>query len=136
MDDTLRDAYRRAAADLLRSTRPIVKRSTVVPATREMLLDAGAVEPTPAERAEHERHRAEYERLVAEREAKLAAARARLAGIVEEPARTILNLHHEDEGEACQGCEFDGWEAEPPVWPCITTVTIARHYGIDIPEPT
>jgi hypothetical protein len=107
-----------------------------LPISRELALEYGLVEPTEAERAEMERLAAETERERAEHEAKMAAARAALAGIVEEPARTILDLHCEDEHGDCDGCEFGGWEAEPPVWPCTTTVTIARHYGIDIPEGT
>ena len=71
----------------------------------------------------------------AEHAAKLAAAREQLAGIVEEPVRTILDLHHEHDS-CCAGCDFDGYEAEPPDWPCTTTVTIARFYGIDLPEGT
>jgi hypothetical protein len=112
-----------------------IKRGAVVAVPRELLLDHGLVEPTEQERAQAERGAAEAEQRRAEHAAKLAVGREQLAGIVEEPARTILDLHCEERGE-CQGCDFGGYEGEPPDWPCTTVVTVARHYGIDLPEPT
>lgn len=111
----------------------VTKRGLVIQVSREMLLEHGLVEPTPEERAQMERQHAEAEQRRAEHAAKLTAARVQLAAIVEEPARTILDLHCEDERGECQGCEFDGWEAEPPAWPCTTVVTIGRFYGVDVP---
>lgn len=30
----------------------------------------------------------------------------------------------------CEGCDLDGYEAEPPEWPCQTTRLIAEHLGV------
>jgi hypothetical protein len=103
-----------------------------VPVSREVAIEAGVVEPTPEERAEMDREAAESQRREAEREAKLAAARDQLAAITDPLARATLDLHHEDERGDCEGCDFAGYECEPPEWPCRTTVLVARHYGIDL----
>jgi hypothetical protein len=105
-----------------------------MPVSRELLLDHGLVEPTPEERAQAEHDAAVAEQRRAEHDAALAVAREQLAGIVEEPARTILDLHRENERGECEGCDFGGYEAERPYWPCITVRTIARHYRIDLGE--
>lgn len=68
----------------------------------------------------------------AEREAKLAIARERLAAIRDPLARAVLDLHAEDEYGECSGDDLDGYEAEPPDWPCRTVVKIAEHYGIPL----
>lgn len=141
LPEELRARMRKVAEEMIQAP-PLRRHMTVrkagvdMPVSRELLLDHGLVEPTPEERAQAERDAAEAEQRRAERAAKLDAAREQLAGIVEEPARMILDLHCEDERGECMGCEFDGWEAESPCWPCRTVVTIARHYGIDIPETT
>jgi len=113
-----------------------IKIGHVVEVARELALDHGLVEPTEQERAEMERDAAQAEERRAERAAKRDAAREQLAGIIEEPARTILDLHAENDFGECTGCDFAGSEGEPPDWPCATVITIARHYGIDIPEGT
>lgn len=133
--DAIQDQKReeaRRAIDPLNAPIGLERFRSAVPVPRELLLDAGAIEPTAAERAEYERQRAESERRRAEQEAKLAAARAELAAITDPLARTVLDLHCEDGHGDCGGCDFSGWEAEPPRWPCTTTITIARRYGIDL----
>jgi hypothetical protein len=34
----------------------------------------------------------------------------------------------------CRGCEFSGYDGEPPVWPCETTELIADRSGVDLKE--
>jgi hypothetical protein len=104
-----------------------------IPVSREMLLDAGAVEPTAAEREQAERTAAEYRRREADRAAKLNAARTALAAITDPLTRAMLDLHAEDERGECAGCDFDGYEAESPDWPCRTIEAVAAHRGIDLP---
>jgi hypothetical protein len=108
----------------------VVKRGAVVPMSRDMLLAAGVVEPTEAERAEMERQAAESKQRAAEREERLAEARRKLAAITDPLTRAILDLHAEDGRHECEGCDFSGYEAEQPDWPCSTVEIVAAHYGI------
>lgn len=100
-----------------------------VPVPREVLLDLGAVEPTPAERREADRREAEAD--MEQRAAATADARRRLAAITDQPARAVLDLHAENERGECEGDDMEGYECEWPGWPCRTVETIARHYGIN-----
>lgn len=34
-------------------------------------------------------------------------------------------------GWKCGGCEFDGWEAESPDWPCATITTITGMLAVE-----
>lgn len=111
----------------------IKRYSYVLPVPRELLLDAGMVEATPAERAKAEREIAELRRQAAANAATLDAARQRLAEITDPLARSILDLHHEDKRGECEGDDSDGWEAESPEWPCRTVEAVAAHYGIEMP---
>lgn len=111
----------------------VEKRPGVVSATREMLLDAGLVEPTAEERAQAERDRAEWERREVERVAKLAAARTALAALTDPLTRVTLDLHAEGPAGECEGCDWAGMEGEPGAWPCRTVEAVARHYGIEMP---
>ena len=104
----------------------------VMPVSREMMLDAGVVEPTPAERAEAERAAAQYAIRAKERAMKLHAARIRLDELTDPLTRKILSLHCENERGECEGCDFSGFEAEPPDWPCSTVEAVAEHYGIRV----
>lgn len=72
-----------------------------------------------------------HEAYYAARTAARTGARARLAEITDQPARTVLDLHRETESGNCDGCEFGGFEAWAPEWPCGTVDIIAKHYGID-----
>lgn len=125
--------WRGLAADFAK-----IKRSSyTLPISREPAIEHGLVEPTSEEAAKIERDHAESERRAVERKIRMDAARAQLAAITEEPARTILDLHREDQSHgwsACAGCEYGGYEGEPPDWPCTTVVTTAKHYGIGIPD--
>lgn len=104
----------------------IKRLSYVMQVPRELLLDAGVIQPTAAQRAEHERRAAEHA-------AKLEAARKRLARVVEPLGRALLDLHGEDEFGECQGCDFAGYEADRPDWPCRTVEAVASHYAIELP---
>lgn len=76
------------------------------------------------------------------RDAQLDEARQALAALTDPLARAVLDLHHEqgmyrESGypwPTCDGCDMDGYEAEPPEWPCRTVQAVARHYGIALPE--
>lgn len=44
-------------------------------------------------------------------------------------AEDMLTLHAPNERGCCDGCNFDGYEAEPPAWPCTTYQHTAVRYG-------
>lgn len=104
-----------------------------VPVTRDVLLWAGAVEPTPAERAAMDREAAESRRRADERAELLDAARRELAALTDPLARAVLDLHAENERGECEGYDFEGYEAEQPEWPCRTTHVVADYLGIELP---
>jgi hypothetical protein len=110
----------------------VIKSSATVPVSRDLLLDAGVVEPTPVERAEMDRQRVDSERRAADRKAQVDAAREQLAAVTDPLARAVLDLHHEDQHGRCAGDEFGGYDGEPPAWPCDTVIVVARHFGIVI----
>ncbi|GAA4226025.1 hypothetical protein GCM10022254_09580 [Actinomadura meridiana] len=110
----------------------VVKRGAVLPVTRDALLEAGVIEPTPAERAEMDRAAAEHQRREAARAAQLAVVLEQLAALGDPLARAVLDLHTRDTFGECQGCDFGGGEGEPPEWPCRTVETVAAHHGIDL----
>jgi hypothetical protein len=132
--EVVRAAERRMAAEqdggVMNFEYGVFKRGAVVPMSRDMLLAAGVIEPTETERAELERQAVESKQRAAKREACLAEARRELAAIADPLTRAVLDLHAEDERHECGGCDFGGYEAEPPDWPCSTIETIAAHYGI------
>jgi hypothetical protein len=111
----------------------VKRESYAVLVPRELLLDAGLVEPTPAERAHLDQQTAEADRRIEERSAKHESARRQLAAITDPLARAILDLHHEDDLHECAGYDYQGWEAEGPDWPCQTVRLVAEKYGIDLP---
>lgn len=113
-----------------------VKRSSyLVPFAREVAIDAGLIEPTPAERADRERSVEYWRRRAAEQATRLNAARHRLDGVTDPLSRAVLDLHSEDERGTCKGCDFDGYEAERPNWPCRTVEVVAAQYGIELEAP-
>lgn len=111
----------------------VSKVSHVVPISREMAIDAGLVEPTIEERAELDRQAGEYVRRATVREVKLDAARHLLAGLTDPLARDVLDLHSEDDHGECEGCDYSGYEGEPPSWPCRTVEAVASRFGVEIP---
>jgi hypothetical protein len=110
----------------------IRKFSAYIPVSRQQLLDAGAVEPTEEERREAEASRADLERR------RLLATEAwpimveQLAAITDPVSRAVLDLHSADGRGECEGCDFDGYEAESPEWPCRTVATVANLHGIEV----
>ena len=109
-----------------------IKRSGTLPFSRELLLDMGIVTPTPEEQAAIDRAAAEARLREAARAAKLAEAKRRLAEVATPVAHLVLDLHSEDEHGDCAGCDFTGYEAERPEWPCRTVEAVAAHYGIGL----
>jgi hypothetical protein len=85
--------------------------------------------PTEGERAAHHAAKVEAWRLYD-------AARPALAAIDDPLARAILDLHAADTEEhpECEGCEFGGYDAEAPEWPCSTVRLVAEHFGIELPD--
>lgn len=111
--------------------------SFVYTVSREYALDMGMIEPTPEELAE----RNESSRLFHERQReKRAKALAALRDLRGKDALTdmLLDLHSCDtEAEwtaECPGCDFTGWESEPPEWPCRTVALLAERHGVDLPD--
>lgn len=93
------------------------------------------------ERAER---RAAYQKKRDEAWATYHAAVPALDAISDPVARLVLDLHAPKARHTrtdwvfapeCGGCEFGGYEGEPPNWPCGTTAAIADHYGIALPNP-
>jgi hypothetical protein len=65
------------------------------------------------------------------------ALRAATSGVV----RALVDLHAPVDGYqvgdriygwVCRGCDSEGYETEPPDWPCRTTVTIADDAGVTV----
>lgn len=115
----------------------VQKFGQIVPVSREFAILYGIVQPTPEERAEMD---AELARFHAERDAAqpiLRDAIRALDAVDDALGRIILDLHQRVPNHSnwrCEGCNLDGYEAEPPEWPCDTTVAIAEHYGIAMPD--
>lgn len=110
------------------------KFSTVVPVSRDFAIDHGLIQPTTAERQERERWHADYEaRKQAATEAWPVFVAA-LNAVTDPVGRAVLDQHKADEDGRCRGCDFDGYEAEPPNWPCPTTILIATTLGIPVSE--
>lgn len=107
-----------------------------IPVSSEALRDSivkGLRRPwsdLPAE----ERRRITEERRA--QEAKVRRAQDRVHNQLTERGRTLevelLNLHGPVEQfgrDICEGCEWTGYDAEPPDFPCSTYEIVARHAG-------
>lgn len=102
--------------------------------SREMALDFGLVEPTPEEaeyRAQERAEWAERRRIGYEETKRYLAA---LDAITDPITRKVLDLHSRDHIDQCAGCDFAGYESEPPAWPCQTVELIADHHFIATPS--
>jgi hypothetical protein len=64
--------------------------------------------------------------------ASLRRFRRQVGEVDDERARAILDLHKEH-NRYCEGCDFGGYEAEAPDWPCRTVVLTASLVGIEAP---
>lgn len=113
-------------------TDEVRKIAAYVTVSRQQLLDAGAVEPTEEERREAEASRAETDRRRRLATEAWPGMIQRLGAISEPVARAILDLHSADGRGECEGCDFDGYEAERPYWPCRTVLKIAELHAIDV----
>lgn len=100
--------------------------------SRQSLLDHGLVQPTPAEQRERDAWRAVYEERKQAATGALPVFVAQLAAVTDPVARVVLDLHKADDGR-CDGCEYGGYEAERPEWPCSTTEAVATALGITVP---
>jgi hypothetical protein len=100
------------------SALPFQKIAHLIPVTKEMLEDF-----KPALDADVSRWRIDQERRHAREDARQAELIA--AGGV---GAALAQLHAPDERRECNGCDFDGWEAERPEWPCRTWVLLDEHF--------
>lgn len=50
----------------------------------------------------------------------------------------MVDLHKAKPGwntiRVCEGCEYQGYEADPIDWPCATIYVLAKAHGIPTPE--
>ena len=111
------------------------KNAYAIRISREMALDAGIVEPTAEEKAEREESARKWREKRAEARPGTVAYLAALDGITDRPSRIVLDLHSRGAGHypECTGCDYEGYESEPPSWPCRTVEAIADHHGIPTP---
>lgn len=58
----------------------------------------------------------------------LAYTRLRLA--CDPLGQAVLALHQPNEYQECEGCDYAGWEGDPPEWPCRTVELLAEHYDL------
>lgn len=52
------------------------------------------------------------------------------------PLRAVVELHAPQWGSwwTCAGCDFDGYDGEPPAWPCRTAEAVAEALGVELRE--
>ena len=112
-----------------------VKRGFTIQISREMALDHGIVEPTEAEKRKRDEEMAAFRAKRAEAQPRLRAALNQLDAL-DGLARAVLDLHNFDRkarySTTCEGCDFAGYEGDPPDWPCRTVDLIAEANGIDL----
>jgi len=114
------------------------KNSIALRISREMAIDFGMVEATEAEKRKRGEELAAYRAKRAAAQPRLRAALAALDAL-DGLARDVLDLHAFDRSNrygwhACEGCDFSGYEGDPPDWPCRTVELIAGHHGIDLTD--
>lgn len=112
-------------------TGPVRKLGWWMPVSREELVDAGVIpDPRPpvevaAESARRYRERQEFRE-------RYRVRHAELLGYQDAVVVEVARLHGPCPADAapgavlwCEGCEFDGAEAEAPEWPCRTWALVA-----------
>lgn len=110
----------------------VQKYGACIPVSRADLVWSGQVKPTEVEQREMDEWRASYDaRKQAATEAWPVFVAA-LGAVTDPVARVVLNIHWNENGH-CRGCEYGGYEAEPPAWPCGTTTSVAAAVGITVP---
>jgi hypothetical protein len=97
------------------------KLSAYIPATREVLLAAGAVEPTPEERAEMAEAYAKQQ----DYDERLAAWTASLADLTDPVASAVLEIHYPSASGYCPTCDD---------WPCETADAVTATIGHPSPS--
>lgn len=106
--------------------------TVAIPVSRQMAVDMGLEAPTPKEAAERAAsHLAFLRRCVLAWPAWQAVdVLVRMAGERDPIAKMVLDLHKrvESGGPVCNGCEFEGHDAESPEWPCATVGMIVTYY--------
>jgi hypothetical protein len=110
------------------------KNSFAFTISRELAVAEGLVEPTEAEleamRVRHAEFHAEQRAEWAAYDVSQAAYRS-LTYRLEPVLRDVLELHEAD-GEQCAGCDWSGYDGEPPEWPCRTVRLIAARYDVEV----
>lgn len=114
------------------SSLTVRKYGALIQMTREMLVGYGLAEPTPEEQAKLDASRADVDRRRAAATEAWPGFVAALAAVTDPVARAVLDLHANVD-RMCDGCEFGGYEAERPSWPCATIDAVATALGIDVP---
>lgn len=110
------------------------KISYAIQISREQALEYGLVEPTSSELEqirEYNRKWIAWQDRQDERH-RLAASALRSAGELE---RRLMDLHCVNERGECAGCDFSGYDGEPPEWPCRTVALLAEYHRLQIEEP-
>ena len=108
------------------------RRNTIaINLSREMAIDHGLIEPTPAEKAARDAATArwrEYDNRLKQADKAMLAS---LYMLNDRTANVVLDLHKPTDGSypECEGDDFHGAEAERPEWPCRTVIAIAQAHG-------
>lgn len=110
----------------------VVKYGAFIPVSTEQLVYFGISKPTPEQQAELDAEHAAYNlRKQAATEA-LPWFISTLGEVTNPVARAVLDLHKRDDGQ-CVGCDWSGYEGEPPGWPCRTVEAVAGALDIVVP---
>lgn len=94
---------------------------------------------TPEEVRRRDEAAARYRSAVAAARGFYDAAIPALLGLAlygDQVTRAMLDLHAPKtnySGFVCEGCEWEGVDAEEPQWPCATTRKIAELHGVTVP---
>lgn len=110
------------------------KISYPVQISRGQAIEYGLVEPTSDELAWIREYNAKWNAWQDRQDERhqLAAEALRSAGELEQ---RLVDLHSPNDYGECGGCDFGGYEGEPPTWPCRTVALLAEHRGLQLEEP-
>lgn len=115
---------------------PIVfeKNAITMRISREMARDQGLIEPNRDELTERSAWHERFRRDDAARQQRYAVGY--MALLEADPATAVVaRLHAPDDHPwalRCEGCDFGGYDAEAPDWPCRTIGALADHHDIDM----
>lgn len=68
------------------------------------------------------------------RQERFAGIEERLRDRADALTSALLDLHSRNTDDECEGCDYSGWEGDPPMWPCRTIDLLCEHHGIEIPK--